>query len=595
MERLMKFLLFLLTFIFLLTSCSNESLLDKCNGVKCSNNGTCAIDINNKIVCICKKGYHAKELECVKDDVAKNPCETIACSKHGKCALDSTNQPVCVCEKDYYAKKLECLANEVIENLCEAVKTCNKNGICAVNSQNKAICACDVGYHADNTNLTCVKNITDLCKGVICRDNAICLQGHCQCKKGYNDKKKAGVCVANICGFPIYKECAKNDDCKGIGNGICGKSGVCDEFGPKEMKIIKGNFYNFVKNYDYLPDIKKNKNPNEKYVSPNTAYIKAFRRSVVALIKGDTCTAIKEATKADMKFIRYIDSNSKLPQNSPFTNEYICMMGRDEKNDKNHDVSYFRGLFCMRNHIETNTYTRNIHISIPHPLHDGDTNLEGAYVFEMSGARYFSLATAHRCSNADASSCSGTTGACGGKKAFRISDMGHNSDTLFYHFSTLIYDLDTTYHIQLHGYGTDPHINRVAIASIGSKSIKLASTRMIRKFESILTSLVRKIDSDKYIISCNNANIKDKRINDISLIRLCAETNPVGRYINGSVVNSCKNDGISFSHSKFIHLEQSRWLRGKHYDKKNFPQRFDLIVQTINQLFNPVLILESKK
>jgi len=619
----MRVFLFLTLVTLVFMSCAGdtpEKVLDKCNDIKCSNNGICAIDINNNTVCICNEGFHADKLECIADEVVVNPCKDItSCDEHGSCAVNGVGNAVCVCDTDFHADGMSCVADDVVVNPCEDittcspngecavdadnnavcacsegfhadgmtciadvvvnpcedVTTCSPNGICALDADNNAICACNKGYHADENTLTCVVDSTDLCDGVDCGNNALCdsYTGDCYCKSGYNDDVELGTCVANTCGT--------GDD-------------------VHEIEKIEGNFYEFVKNYDYLPKLNDDGtsvNPDEVYIKPPENYVTAFRASVKSLIKGDICTAEEEANNADMKIIKYIDTRDDLTINSDlFTNEYICIMGKDEDNDVNHDPSYFRGLFCMRNYIETNTYTRNLHIAIPHPLHDGNTNIEGAEVFENSGARYFSLSTTHRCADPVDTPCTTSAGThiCNGD-SYKISDMAHNVTSLFYQFAKQIQDLDTSYHFQIHGFSEDVFPERVAIATIGSSTIKVNSNRLVRRFTNKLNSLVVNVDSSKKVISCNDGNITDETRDDdgknVHLIKLCATTNTIGRYINGAVNNSCTTDGLTFAHSRFLHLEQTRWLRGN----STYDPKYNLVTETVNSIFPAVLVLKSSE
>ncbi len=617
----MKVFIFSILFIFLMLSCDDttDNLLDKCKDVTCSEHGSCAIDTNSKAVCICETNFHAEDLECIADegtpcedittcdnngscavnsnneavcvceigfhadglkcvvDVVVNPCENVTtCDTNGSCAVNSNNEAICVCEIGFHADGLKCIADVVI-NPCEGITTCDTNGVCAVNSDNEAICACNPGFQADG--LKCIKT-DDLCEGVTCGgEHNSCVMGECECDHGYSNID--GSCMVNMCGT--------DDD-------------------AHEIMTVTGNFYDFVKpctgvdncfNYTRIDYLKPVHNPNEKYRVPTQEYITAFKAATKALIKGDICLAEEKALLADMKLFKFVDTGSSL-DSSIFTNEYICMIGKDEAEDEvadEHDASYFRGLFCMRNYIETNTYTRDLHIAIPHPLKDANTNLEGAKVFQDSGAKYFSIATAHRCSNDTPSSCAGETAVCSSShsdEAFKISDMGHNSDSLFFYFGTQIQDLDTSYHFQIHGFGEDSHPNRVAVATIGSEDVKVKADRIIRRFTKAINDFILLDDasSDREVISCNDASVPS------NLIKLCATTNPLGRYINGIMSPSlaCTHVGeaVSFAHSRFIHLEQTRWIRGEGIDGLSaVNNRFHLVVDAVNKIFPAKLQLES--
>ena len=112
-----------------------------------------------------------------------------------------------------------------------------------------------------------------------------------------------------------------------------------------------------------------------------------------------------------------------------------------------------RGFYCINFNADTTH-----HVSAPHPLYDTNTHESSALLFRGTDAKYYSLATAHRCANTStATTCVGTTSVCshvGSSQPFRNSDMAHTVDNYFYNFSVLVHDLHTdNMTMQSHGCG----------------------------------------------------------------------------------------------------------------------------------------------
>ena len=83
--------------------------IDPCDGVTCSEHGTCTPDAKGNAVCICDTGYHTDDsnpLSCIADI---DPCDGITCSDHGTCTLDTEGAALCVCDSGYVnASATEC-------------------------------------------------------------------------------------------------------------------------------------------------------------------------------------------------------------------------------------------------------------------------------------------------------------------------------------------------------------------------------------------------------------------------------------------------------------------------------------------------------
>ena len=196
------------------------------------------------------------------------------------------------------------------------------------------------------------------------------------------------------------------------------------------------------------------------------------------------------------------------------------------------------------------------HISAPHPLYDRDTNTESVTVMRGTSARFLSVATSHRCANAAASSCSGTTTACGAAGPYKVSDAAHNVDAFFHRFGTVVHDRSATTHtLQVHGCGSSTCPSNlddndiVARLSAGT-AIDLPGDEVVNRIKDALNTEIAPF-SLGVALSCSEP-VADKR--------LCGTTNPLGRYINGQP-DPCQNPATSFTDSRWLHIEQNRNLR----------------------------------
>ena len=99
--------------------------------------------------------------------------------------------------------------------------------------------------------------------------------------------------------------------------------------------------------------------------------------------------------------------------------------------------------------------SRALVVEAPHPLFDLDTEEQATAVFVASAARFLLVAGAHRCTDADASTCSGTTNACDSTiQPYRVSDAAHEDALVFHAVHTLLSDADPELQfLQLHGNG----------------------------------------------------------------------------------------------------------------------------------------------
>jgi hypothetical protein len=172
------------------------------------------------------------------------------------------------------------------------------------------------------------------------------------------------------------------------------------------------------------------------------------------------------------------------------------------------------------------------------------------------GARFLSVSTTHRCANAAASSCSGTTSACGTAGPYKVSDVAHVVDAFFFRFGVAVHDRSAaTRTLQLHGCGSSACPSNhdagdiVARLSAGTTT-DLPGDELVNRFHAALNLELAPLSLGT-AKSCSEPG-PDKQ--------LCGTTNTLGRYINGQA-DPCQNPASSFSGSRWLHVEQNRNLR----------------------------------
>jgi hypothetical protein len=274
---------------------------------------------------------------------------------------------------------------------------------------------------------------------------------------------------------------------------------------------------------------------SEGYVVPTTAALNQFDSLVIGLLNQNLEAVRAAAGDINFQLIRIIDSGAG--NNELYCLEELILRGQ--------------GFYCV-DFDASNSH----HVSVPHPLFDSRTNTESVTVLRATGARFLSLSSTHRCSNAVTSSCSGTTSACGASGAYKVSDAAHNVNSFFYHFGMIVHDRSASTHtMQLHGCGSaacpsnNDDADIVARLSAGTTS-NLPATELVNVLNAELNEELSPLQSGSSL-SCSEP-ITDKR--------LCGTTNTLGRYINGQP-DPCQNSASGFADSRWLHIEQNSNIR----------------------------------
>jgi len=541
-----------LALVFLLQACGGETGDSVCEELECEDWEVCNPDTG---ACELAAGRCATDADCGSGYACNedNTCvQALECFTNADCtdpAFPVCTNGACVAEEQPNAcEELECEDWEVCNHDTEACELAA--GRCATDAD------CGSGYTCDEDNY-CVFDAE-------CTTDA-------DCPGSGTPVCSAGMCVA---------ECTSSAECTDPSFPVC-SLGRCEaetlSCGTGEpLRVVETSFSEFVDDWPVAAE------DSEDYLVPSAAFLTAFEDAVDDLIAGDMCAAQENAYQADMEVVKIVDLDMDFSRE--YTNEYYCIIGKVEPNDSpdDPDPSVYRGIYCVRNYLESHTYSRVVHVSAPHPLNDKYTPAEAVAVFQLADARYLSLSTTHRRANAALSTCD---------NSYRESDMAHNIDSLYHAFTRRVHDQDwMVYHIQLHGYV--PEANDVAITSIGTEG-NYASTRPIRVFTDHLSdeveayALANGDDTAPIVASCNASA-------DDDIQRLCATSNMQGRYINGSTIDTCNVSPTSFVNSRFIHVEQSAWLRGWHLSDPGADDyivpKWDLVAAAVANTWEEVLI-----
>lgn len=301
----------------------------------------------------------------------------------------------------------------------------------------------------------------------------------------------------------------------------------------ENIKVLKVDFKEFIKNFNYISE------KSNQFKIVNRENIEIFQSAIKYLISQNLQKAFEHAFKIKYELYNLIDENNS-------NKDYFCLI--PSKLLKSH-----QGIFCYNKDAK---YSH--HIAAPHPLKDSNTNLIAAEIFRENSFKFFSVASAHRCSSIVATNCSGKTSVCGNKEAYRVSDLAHNPDNYFHKFSTYISDtFKDSIAIQIHGCemkscpsGTQNDV--VFRLSTGTKDI-LNKGAISNKLNSILNKKLKLLKNGAVSRSCNNPGEVD--------YKLCATTNIQGRYINGQKDNPCQKRNLVKNTERFLHIETNNDLR----------------------------------
>ena len=202
--------------------------------------------------------------------------------------------------------------------------------------------------------------------------------------------------------------------------------------------------------------------------------------------------------------------------------------------------------------------TYNVAIHAPHPKADMNTNKGAILTFMTSDVRYFMMATSHRRSHPDLSTCQNFSD-------YRPSDAVHNTAHYFYAAHKAMEDFDNTInYIEFHGFTASFETivsqcdtgGNLAIANISETLSDDDPDRhtMMHSLESVL-------NNSSEIKACIYSTILDTGPDDKYTRSLGGTTNVPGRYTNGSS-SVCDHAALAENNThRYLHFEQSWTMR----------------------------------
>tara|TARA_R110002073_G_scaffold128999_1_gene275007 strand:- start:59874 stop:61106 length:1233 start_codon:yes stop_codon:yes gene_type:complete len=260
------------------------------------------------------------------------------------------------------------------------------------------------------------------------------------------------------------------------------------------------------------------------YKTPSNAELTTWENCINALLSSDIVTARAQADLVNYRIVEY--TNTALSVNKDY---YVL-------EEKSTQTNYWGVFVFAKNSIRS-----QLVIQAPHSSFDFNTGKESVYSFVRLNNKALFLNGTHRCNHLTASTCAGTTTVCSGgaSEAFKISDMAHNSDSIWQKTTEILYNNTNAVFIQLHGFtkqASDPYV----ILSNGTDQTPTIDYATMIKNELL--------NQD------NTLTFKLAHID--SWTRLVGFTNTQGRLINDST-NPCSTSA-TMTTGRFIHIEQEK-------------------------------------
>jgi hypothetical protein len=265
----------------------------------------------------------------------------------------------------------------------------------------------------------------------------------------------------------------------------------------------------------------------DEYHNPTNTQIDTWNQIIDNMVGNNMNAAAMLTAGIDYQIVNFTD-NSEFPSVNYFILEKT-------NSGTNYWGTYIFNTFSCR---------PDLIIQSPHEGFDFNTGKQGFHIFKKLRAYAFFLNGTDRCNASQEVACSGTTTVCGHSK-FMLSDVVHNDTAAFYLATARILLPHPNMNIvQLHGFtrqSGDPHV----IISNGTNLTPSIIDYAI-KFRDELSAI---IDTMEFKIG----HI-DNPVSGENWDRLLANTNVVGRLINGSV-NHCTANSSSVT-GRFLHIEQ---------------------------------------
>ena len=284
---------------------------------------------------------------------------------------------------------------------------------------------------------------------------------------------------------------------------------------------------------------------SQGFVVPTDASIAAWRPVVDALFSGKFQTAADLADPLNYDVVQFTDTGR--------SRTYYILVERT-----NAQKAPLRGLGT---YIYNPTACRRLSFQAPHAGGDENTRAEAATLFADLNATALLVAGTHRCANSEASSCDGSTSACG-DGVFHTSDVAHYTQNYFEPaHEEILKTIPGLTTVAVHGEGVHTPDAILSNGTCFNYPAPSSATLLSNAYSQIFKQLGVSVTAG----TCNNGSASTT---------LCAETDVQGRYSNNSASlcncasptnSACSTTlgcgrNITFPEN-FVHLEQDCQLR----------------------------------
>lgn len=312
----------------------------------------------------------------------------------------------------------------------------------------------------------------------------------------------------------------KANDNAGNTSGFSNVISVTTLSGTPELQIASGDIETYMGNIiDNIPG-----NSGDDYKVPSISQLATWNATLDAILANNIAEAVIRSAEVNYQITEFTDTT--LSPNKAF---YIL---EEQSNSSNYWGTY---VFSQA------PTTANLILMAPHIKNDINTGNQAVYCFKNNVARAVFISGTHRCNSMDYSACSGTTSTCGSSESYRLSDMAHNTNSVFQETTAnLLENIPDSVFVQLHGFGrqaSDPYV----IMSNGTRETPITDYATLIK--------------DALLVEDGSLTFEIAHINT-SWTRLIGFTNTQGRLINSST-DYCTASATTTS-GRFIHIEQEK-------------------------------------
>jgi hypothetical protein len=314
---------------------------------------------------------------------------------------------------------------------------------------------------------------------------------------------------------------------------------------------------------------------SEGFLEPSAADLQDFAEVLQEMLAGNYATAASLADVLDYDLIEFSDTATG--------NVYYMLRER---------TSGGQPINGQGTYLLNPVPQRELNIQAPHAIDDTNTRPISIRMFLDLQTRFLEITGSGRCANAEASTCDGTTAACGSQQAYRVSDVAHFVECFFQVASDVVAaqypDLVT---VNVHGWTPCDPATATSLVVISNGTDGEADDGIAAQLAAVYNDLIPASYPGVGAGSCNVA-AGDPLANvwpctDTSVV--CGQPNTQGRSINGSA-DPCI-DGVAAAPlpERFIHLEQQRVLRDPPGGETYPGVSYQLTIDAFGTLFPPAL------